>query len=217
MENLIRRAAFGAAATTLAFGLVACGGDDEDTAETGDAPTTTEAAADESTTTSAPTEGEGDEGGAPDVNPCAEGESGTLGPATPPVEGATEVAVTAVDYGFEGLEALSSTGQYAVTLTNDGQELHELVIQKIDDDETRPLEELLQEEDPSDFVTDVAFTFACPGATSEPTQVDLETPGRYVALCFIPVGTTPETPPEEFETLGPPHAFQGMIREVTVG
>lgn len=46
--------------------------------------------------------------------------------------------------------------------------------------------------------------------------MNIDEPGRYVAVCFIPVGTTPETPPEDFENLGPPHALQGMVAEFEV-
>lgn len=194
----------------LTLAVSGCGDDDgEDTAAT-----TTTAETDETTTTAA--EGE-DEGDSPDVNPCAEGESGTLGPPpAAPAADATPVTITASEYTFGGLDALNATGEYAVTLENAGKELHEIVIQKIDDAETRPLEELLTVEDPSSFTTDVAFSFACPGVTAEPVSVNLETPGRYVALCFIPTGTLPETPPAEFENLGPPHAIQGMIEEINV-
>lgn len=154
--------------------------------------------------------------GSPPANPCAAGESGTLGETEPPEAGATPVEVTAEEYEFEGLDAIDGTGEYALTLTNEGQELHELVLVRIDDDETRPIEELLQETDPSSFATDVAFVFACPGDSSAPTAVSIDEPGRYVAVCFIPVGATPETPVEALEEMGPPHALQGMVAELQV-
>lgn len=154
--------------------------------------------------------------GPPPVNPCAEGESGDLGEGPAPADDATAIEVTAADYSFAGLDAIDATGDYALTLTNEGEELHEIVLVRIADGETRPVEELLEEEDPSEFATDIAFAFACPGASSEPTAVNIDEPGRYVAVCFIPVGVTPETPPEEFETLGPPHALQGMVAEIQV-
>lgn len=154
--------------------------------------------------------------GPPPVNPCAAGESGSLGETEAPADGATPIEVTATEYEFDGLDTIDGTGQYALTLTNEGNELHEVVLVRIDDDETRPIEELLQETDPSSFATDIAFAFACPGASSEPTAVDIDEPGRYVAVCFIPTGVGPDTPPEEFETLGPPHAMQGMVAEIQV-
>jgi len=218
-----RRAALAGVAALLA--LAACGDDDDEgaaddtAAEVTEAPATSAAAG----TTAAPettATGEGapaGEGGPPPVNPCAEGENGQLGPTEPPAEGATALEVTAVDYGFQGLDAVTEPGEYALSLTNGGKELHEIVIVRLNDDETRSVQELLQaQEDPSTFSTDIAFGFACPGATSEPIAANMTEPGRYVAVCFIPVGATPETPPSEFETLGPPHAVQGMVAEVTL-
>lgn len=154
--------------------------------------------------------------GPPPVNPCAAGESGDLGEVEAPSDDAAPIEVTADEYVFGGLDEITSTGEYALTLRNEGEELHEVALVRIDDDETRPVEELLQEDDPSEFATDIAFAFACPGDTSEPTAVSIDEPGRYVAVCFIPVGVTADTPPEEFETLGPPHAVQGMVAEIQV-
>src|SRR5688572_28086126 len=159
-----------AGAVALVLGLAACGDDDdeESTATTEAAEETTTTAAEEETTTTAAAEeeGEGEEGGPPEANPCAPGESGELAPATPPADGATELAVTATEYAFEGLD-ITATGEYAISLTNGGNELHELVLVKLLDEET-PLEELLaSEEEPA--MEEVAFTFACPGATGETT------------------------------------------------
>ncbi len=155
-------------------------------------------------------------GGPPPVNPCAAGESGTIGEAPEPADGATPIEVTAREYSFDGLEQIDGTGSYALILRNEGAQLHELILVRIDDDETRPIEELLEEDDPSQFATDIAFAFACPGDAGEPTAVEIDEPGRYAAVCFIPVGVTPETPAEEFETLGPPHAMEGMVAEFEV-
>lgn len=204
-----------AGAVALLLGAAACGDDDEassDTTEAADETTTTEA--DETTTTGEGGDGE-DEG--PDVNPCAPGvdASELLPPATPPAEGATELAVTGVEYAFQGLDAISAPGEYALTFTNGGEELHEIVLVKLAD-ETTPLEELLAS-DTEPEMEEVAFTFACPGENAETTAVSIDGPGRYVAVCFIPVGTTPETLPEEIESLGPPHAFQGMAQELRIG
>jgi hypothetical protein len=202
---------------TLAFttGLAACGDDDETADATTTTTTTTTVAGDEGEGE----EGEGEEGGAPDVNPCAEGESGEFGPpAAEPADGATEVTVTATDYDFEGFEALSEAGEYAITFTNEGEELHEMVLMRLSEDETRTIEELLslpEEEQMALETEDVAFVFACPGDTAEPVGATLE-PGRHMMICFIPVGADEETDPAEFENLGPPHFSQGMVHEFEV-
>ena len=45
-------------------------------------------------------------------------------------------------------------------------------------------------------------------------------PGRYVAVCFIPVGSTPEAMADMEmsgdEPQGEPHAAEGMVAEFTV-
>lgn len=62
------------------------------------------------------------------------------------------------------------------------------------------------------------FGFAPPDATDQ-TFADLE-PGRYGALCFLPVGSTPEAvaaAEESGEEIdAPPHFTQGMLTEFTV-
>ena len=181
------------AATVLTVELAACGGDDDDDAAVGadDTSETTEAEGHDM-----PTEGAG--GGSAEVNPCG--------------EGATAVTVTAKDYEFEGSDVLAAGGTFAVTLENEGTELHELVVQVIDPSEKRSIEEMVQGEEPPDTVTPVGFGIACPGESTV-FNADVTKPGRYVALCFVPVGTTPEA---TSEPEGPPHAMQGMVLEFEV-
>lgn len=54
-------------------------------------------------------------------------------------------------------------------------------------------------------------TFAEPGKDA-PGLFSVEEPGDYVAVCFIPLGSTPDN--EEAD--GPPHLTQGMKVEFTV-
>jgi hypothetical protein len=194
------------AAATLVVGLAACGDDDDD-----------ETAADDTEETTDDTSSD-EEGGPPEVNPCADGvspEDAGLPPAEEPADGATEVTVMAADYSFDGLDAITATGTYAITLENEGEELHEVAIQYIDPSETRSVEEMLASEEQPETVTDVAFGFACPGESTV-FNADLSEPGRYVALCFIPTGTTAETDPADFESGGAPHAMNGMVVEFEV-
>jgi uncharacterized cupredoxin-like copper-binding protein len=122
--------------------------------------------------------------------------------------------VTASDYAFEGLPADLGAGPTSFELTNEGEELHELVLARKNDGVTLSAEELLAlpEEEAMNNVTPVGSpAFAAPGDSGY-LVVDLE-PGDYVGLCFIPVGMTSEdAPPPE----GPPHAMQGMVAEFTV-
>ena len=210
MPKLLRLLLSLFAVVSLSAAVAACGDDDD--AE--DATATTEAdETDDGATDEGADEGED---GPPDENPCAEGGSGDLGEdgGPGPAADATPVTVTGTEYQFAGGEELATMGSYALTFTNVGTELHEAVVVKLADGETRPLEELLaSEEEPE--TTDIAFAFACPGASSEPVAAEITEPGRYVMLCFIPVGTLPTTAPEDFAE-GPPHAAQGMVREFQV-
>ncbi len=128
--------------------------------------------------------------------------------------------VTAMDFHYMGIPEEVDAGKTTVHLANEGKELHEMIIFRIADDVTAPVEDLLQlpEEEMGGKIEPKGMVFAMPGAKSA-TTVDLE-PGRYAVICFIPVGTTPEAmeqagpnsaPPE-----GPPHFSQGMVHEMTV-
>lgn len=194
-------------ATLLTISLAACGDDDDDDTAVG---------ADD---TSETTEAEGDDGEDHDMgddevgNPCApDAPDDALPPADEPLDGATAITVTAKDYEFEGADALTAGGMFSVTLENEGTELHEMMVQIIDPSETRSIEEMMQSEEPPDTVSPVGFGMACPGESTV-FDADLTKPGRYVALCFIPVGMTPEA---TSEPEGPPHATQGMVFEFEV-
>jgi hypothetical protein len=133
--------------------------------------------------------------------------------------GLEAVSVSAVEYSFSGIPDTLPAGLTAFEFSNEGQELHEMVVFRINEGVTQSVEELLQlpEEEAGELASDVAGTFAMPGE-SNVTFVDLE-PGRYAFVCFVPVGTTPENV-EALESGeeegGPPHFTQGMFTEVTV-
>jgi len=128
--------------------------------------------------------------------------------------------VTAEDYHYMGIPEKAEAGKTTVHLSNKGTEMHEMVIFRISDDVTAPVEKLLElpEEEMGGKIEMKGAAFAMPGAEAA-TTVDLEA-GRYAVVCFIPVGSTPEAmeqagpnsaPPE-----GPPHFAQGMVHEMTV-
>lgn len=125
--------------------------------------------------------------------------------------------IEATDYAFGGIPETVPAGTTVLNFANDGAEFHEAVVMKIADGEERPVEELLTlpDEEAMALVTEKAFVLAPPDAATYVTA-DLE-PGRYVALCFVPVGTTPEAmaggaPSEEAD----PHFAHGMVAEFTV-
>ncbi len=163
--------------------------------------------------------------------------------ATPSV-GIAEVSgpieVSGVDYAFVGLPTSVPAGTQ-LTFRNDGTEMHEMAVIHILD-ETTPLEELMAmpEEESAALSEFVGFVSALPGTSAE-DSVTLDTPGRYVALCFIHQGMDPKAfeaagvdpmefdettdpsdlPPAAQELLAsiesnPPHMALGMIQEFTV-
>jgi hypothetical protein len=128
--------------------------------------------------------------------------------------GLDSVEVNAVDYAFEGdLDSLQA-GEIAFDFNNNGSELQEMALIRINDDTTESLEELLQlpEEEAQSKTTFTGAAFATPGG-NDVMYADLEA-GRYAIICFIPTGSTSI---EDAETAdGPPHFVNGMAREFTV-
>jgi hypothetical protein len=139
--------------------------------------------------------------------------------------GFSELAVTGTEYSFDGLAAELAAGPTIVDFENAGNEVHEVIFLRINDDTTETVEEILAlpEEEAMEKATFQAIAFAFPGSSG--TTVTDFTPGRYAALCFLPVGAAPEvieqmegpdsTPPPGVE-LGPPHFTMGMVHEFTV-
>ena len=150
------------------------------------------------------------------------------GDSLPPTD--EPIVVTAVDYGFEGLPEKVRAGT-TLALQNDSMvEVHELVAIRLPDDETRPVDELVQlpPEQLASFFPGVATVVIAPpgesGFAVEGTGV-LSEPGRYAVICVIPTGADPAAyleaaaeaeggPPEVAG--GPPHIARGMYGEVTV-
>lgn len=139
--------------------------------------------------------------------------------ATVPECGFETVAVTGVDYAFEGLPETISAGTVALEFENatEAGEMHEIALFKKAEGETRSAEEIMndpaaEEEGPGEFA---GVSFAPPGVTS--IGLTELTPGEYIAVCFIPTGSG-EIDEEQAEegAGGPPHFTQGMLAEFTV-
>lgn len=152
------------------------------------------------------------------------------------MEGLT-LDVGGVEYAFTNLPTSVPAGT-SLTFTNNGAEVHEMVLVRIADGVTESLEELLamdaegrdpMEEGLVEMVGEMPL-YAAPGTKAEGTRT-LEREGRYVVLCFIPQGltdmsifdelgpdTNPEDLPPEVQALmaNPPHFALGMIQEFTV-
>src|SRR5690606_15005417 len=123
------------------------------------------------------------------------------------------VDVTASEYQFDGFPASLASGPTSFEFANGGNELHHLVMVRINDGVAMSIDEILEldQEEALEYVSMVGDEpLAFPGESSY-TVADLE-PGKYVAVCFIPVGETGEGPPTEC----PPHFTQGMMAEFEV-
>lgn len=122
------------------------------------------------------------------------------------------IDVTAVEYEFQGIPDTLPAGKVNVAFTNGGEEVHEFVVVRRNDDVTDPFEDILalDEEEALAKVTDIGFTFATQGEHGA-AFLDLE-PGDYAAVCFVPVGSVDP----EAEVDGPPHFTQGMLVEFSV-
>lgn len=111
------------------------------------------------------------------------------------------IEVEAADYSFDGIPAEVPAGRTSIELKNTGTEEHELVLFRIADDAEGDAMELLSlpEEEQMEALTFTGVTFGGPDSTSY-AALDLEA-GRYLAVCFIPVGGEEE---------GAPHFTHGM-------
>ena len=136
------------------------------------------------------------------------------------------VDVTMADYSFEGIPARLDTGVVAFSLRNEGAELHEFTVGKLKGDAT--LDDILDlpadasEKELGKLMQPVpGGGFAFPGE-SDVALIDFKKSGKYVALCFIRVGTTPEAAAaaddetEEGDSGGTLHAHEGMAVQFSV-
>ena len=93
-----------------------------------------------------------------------------------------------------------------------------MVMFRINDDVTETVDRAARALPEDEALAKVEFAGSMFGAQGE---TDIETlelrAGRYVALCFVPVGTTEvESPEGNDEPLGPPHFTEGMQATFTV-
>ena len=118
--------------------------------------------------------------------------------------------MTLEDYAFGGIPSKVKKGTTAFALTNEGAEPHEMFVVRLK--RGTSMDELIaaNEAEVEDLVVAIDGGFALPGEAGYATM-NLKTPGRYAAVCLIPVGTT-----ETVEGTGPTHAAQGMAAEFEV-
>ena len=139
--------------------------------------------------------------------------------------------VTAADYSFQNLPKEVSAGTTFKLENSSTRELHELVLLRIPDTETRPVTELVklpESELGQLFAGDPAMVLLRAPGGEQVNAVGNGTvteKGRYAVICGIPTGADPAAylaaaqssqggPPQV--TGGPPHFVQGMFGEITV-
>jgi uncharacterized cupredoxin-like copper-binding protein len=112
---------------------------------------------------------------------------------------ATRVDLTATDYHFDG-DIPSEAGRYSFVMTNEGDEVHILILVHLEDDAT--IDEVMASEGEVGVVEVFESDVAPPGSEAVVTA-DLA-PGRWMIVCPIP------------NPAGTPHLELGMLHEFTI-
>jgi hypothetical protein len=137
------------------------------------------------------------------------------------------LVVEATDYAFAGLPDSVPAGTRLQLRNDSAVELHELVAFRLPEGETRSVEELVH--DPSALPAEPATVLLAPPGAEEITAAGdgtLTEPGRYVLLCAIPTGISPQEyldavaaaggQKPEIPGAGEPHLAHGMYAELVV-
>lgn len=126
--------------------------------------------------------------------------------------GFQKMPVTATNYEYLNVQEKMPSGKIALTIANEGDEVHEISIARINDDVNMTAREILMlgEEDALAVISLKAYATAAPGE-AETTFMNLS-PGRYYAVCFVAQGTTSFHEHGD----GPPHFLRGMLKEFVV-
>jgi hypothetical protein len=124
------------------------------------------------------------------------------------------ISITGVDYAYELDTTEVDGGVTILEFSNEGEELHEMIVFRKTDGVTESFEEILAMDEghpalDEEMVEFVTAAYGPPGYRTA-AFVDLE-PGEYAVACFIPVGSTLES-----EGAGPRHLVEGMLSTFTV-
>ena len=164
------------------------------------------------------------------VTACGDDDDSVAAPGEAGDEPST-IEVTAVDFGYEGLPDTIPAGSTLRLANSSPGEIHELVAFRIDDDDTRSIDDLVTL--PPDELLGLigpepAMVLLTPPGGDQIAAVgdgSLAEPGRYGVICVIPTGADPdeyleasaesEGGPPDVEG-GPPHITEGMFAEFVV-
>jgi hypothetical protein len=121
------------------------------------------------------------------------------------------INVTATEYKFKGVPKTLKTGVLLVNFKDAGSESHEINIARIKTSDSVKMLLALPKGQAKTRVELLGNTASDPGQSSV-GYFQITKPGRYVALCLVPQGTTNGSQPGT----GPQHAKLGMHAEFTV-
>ncbi len=152
--------------------------------------------------------GIGESGGPPTVHPFTVADAEGDGAAMPEAD----LEVSLVDFAF-GVPLEIAAGTHTVHLENKGEQWHEMIIGRVDDNLTvREFQQLLSQalanpaaEGPPEGIEDVAFWFPMNAGEQAWLTLDLE-PGTYIFVCGLP----------DLSGSGHAHAQLGMRQIITV-
>ena len=127
--------------------------------------------------------------------------------------GFATVDVSVVDYAFEGVPETLAPGTTTFTFTNDGEEVHEMIMVRYKD-ESLTIKDLmkLSDKEAEKQLEFLGASFGPPGTVD--TESRSLAAGKYALVCFIPVGATSEKALRKAD--GPPHIAKGMSAEFIV-
>jgi uncharacterized cupredoxin-like copper-binding protein len=125
--------------------------------------------------------------------------------------GFEEIDVAAVEYAFEGVPETVAAGNTTFNFTNEGEEVHEMLMIRFKDANTS-VEDLIQlsDKEAQKKIEFLGASYGPPGYSD--SEIKTMTPGKYALVCFVSVGTTSE----DKQGQGPPHITRGMSAEFTV-
>jgi hypothetical protein len=132
--------------------------------------------------------------------------------------GYTQLDVTGLEYEFQGLPKTLPAGPVAVRFTDTGAELHELQIFRVKSKDSVKKIIGLSKKEQRKKIEEVGTAFTLQGQTVYDI-FDLSKPGRYGAVCHLPVGSTSEEAVEEAEKKKDhpkSHADEGMYATIKV-
>ena len=142
-------------------------------------------------------------------------------PTIPP-----EMVITATDYEFQGVPEIVPSGTKISLVNASTTEFHTAFIIRLPEGDERTREELTAIS-PQDLLphfgpgrgVDQAIFHARPGESHYEIRLGgpmVRAPGRYVIMCFVPVGADPAEVEEQVR-FGPPQQTDGVLRHDQVG